>query len=300
MSTTSHHHPRTYAALQALLLLAALSSCRAVGGPRWRAIATEDGRDVTVDSMAADLARFDVVFLGEEHDNDVGHALQLELTRALGERRGALAVSLEMLERDAQDQLELYFAGAIDEERFLATSRPWKNYAEHYRPAVELARERGWSVIAANCYRPLAARVAREGLGSVAGDPWAARWVDAGPGEYRDLFTAAMGDHAADLGSRLDLFFAAQCLKDDTMAESIARFLDGAGDDPPLVVHWNGKFHSDYGLGTVERLLARRPDLTVAVVTMISTDEVGRELTTVEGRAARYVWLVPEQPSAED
>ena len=288
MTPSTARLSRASALLSPLFLVA----CRGLAPAPWRAVATESGRDVTIAEMADDLARFDVVFLGEEHDNDAGHALQLELTRALGERR-ALALSLEMLERDAQAELDLYLAGAIGEETFLARARPWPNYAEHYRPAVELARERGWPVLAANCYRPLAARVAREGLAAVAGDPWGARWVDAGEGPYRERFTAEMGEHAKDMGSRLELFFAAQCLKDDTMAESIARFLDTAGEPAPQVVHWCGKFHSDFGLGTVERLAARRPDLSLAVVTMVASDDRGRALDDEERRAARYVWLVP-------
>ena len=102
-----------------------------------------------------------------------------------------------------------------------------------------------------------------------------------------------MGEHARQMGSKLDDFFASQCLKDDTMAESIAAFLDEAGEDAPLVVHWCGKFHSDDYLGTVERLVARRPDLTVAVITMVSAKRRGRDLTQAEKASADYVWLVP-------
>lgn len=276
-----------------LPVLAALA-CAACGslGPAWRAVATDGERTVDLDGMADAMAGVDVVFLGELHDSDTVHLLQLGLTERLLERRGTLAVSLEMFERDAQDQVNLYLSGAIGEARFLGHSRPWKNYDRHYRPVVELARRAGLPVIAANCYRPLATRVANEGLGAVLGDPWGATWVDTRPGPYKEKFAAAMGDHAQDAGSALENFYAAQCLKDDTMAESIARFLERAGPDPPLVVHWCGRFHSDAYLGTVERLLARRPDLQVAVVTSVSTGRVGRALEDGERAAADFVWLV--------
>lgn len=276
----------------ALLALVPLGGC-ATSSSAWRAVAAS-GEAVTLEEMADDLAAADVVFLGELHDNDVGHALQLRLTELLLERRGALAISLEMFERDAQDQLDLYLHGAIDEARFLGHSRPWKNYAEHYRPVVELARREGLPVIAANCYRPLAARASKQGLGAVLGDPWAATRVDVGPGAYRDKFLELMGEHAAESGSPAERFYAAQCLKDDTMAESIARFLQEAGEPPPLVVHWCGRFHSDERLGTVERLLARRPDLDVRVVTMVAVKDVGRRLDEEERALADYAWVVPE------
>jgi uncharacterized iron-regulated protein len=37
--------------------------------------------------MAAELARRDVVFLGEDHDNIVGHRLQLEIIQSLHKLR---------------------------------------------------------------------------------------------------------------------------------------------------------------------------------------------------------------------
>ncbi len=275
-----------------LVLPLLLASCAALT-PSQRSIETRSGDRIGLDEMADSLAGADVVFLGEFHDSDVGHDLQLALTRRLLARRPDLVVSLEMFERDAQTALNLYLAGGLDEATFLERARPWPNYAQHYRPVVELARSRGLPVLAANCYRPLAARVAKQGRWSIAGDPWAAQRVDAGPGAYRDKFVGLMGDHATGMGSRLDDFFAAQCVKDDTMAESIARVLEEAGEERPLVVHWCGSFHSDGGLGTVERLLARRPDARVGLVTMVHSASGSRPLTEQERTLADYVWLVP-------
>lgn len=269
-----------------------LASCANLT-PGQRSIETHSGARIDLDGMADSLAEADVVFLGEFHDSDVGHSLQLALTRRLLARRPGLVVSLEMFERDAQTALDLYLAGGLDEAAFLERARPWPNYARHYRPVVELARHRGLGVLAANCYRPLASRVAREGRWSIAGEPWAAQRVDAGPGPYRDKFVALMGDHASGMGSRLDDFFAAQCVKDDTMAESIARVLEESGEERPLVVHWCGSFHSDEGLGTVERLRARLPQVKVGLVTMIESRSATRPLSDQERRQADFVWLVP-------
>jgi uncharacterized iron-regulated protein len=286
--------PATMRTLSLLCLLCLTSvACRAVTGARWSAVDTATGETVDLETMADALVDMDVVFLGEEHDNSVGHELQLALTQLLLERRGSLVISLEMFERDAQNLLDLYLAGAIDEAYLLEHGRPWPNYAEHYRPLVELAKAEGLPVLAANCYRPLASRVGKQGRWSVVGEPWAAARVDAGPGAYRDKFVGLMGEHAADMGKGLDKFFAAQCLKDETMAESIARVL--AEEPRPLVVHLNGYFHSDGGLGTVERLLHRVPDARVGLVTMISGVPVHREVTEDERERADYVWRVPSE-----
>ncbi len=278
-----------------LLIPLLFASCRATLGPGWRAVATYTASTTDLEAMADELAQMDVVFLGEEHDNDVGHELQLQLTELLLERRGEVVVSLEMFERDAQDLLDLYLRGAVDEAEMLEGARPWPNYQDHYRPVVELAREHGMRVLAANCYRPLAARVAKRGRWSVVGEAWGAASVNCYPGPYRDKFNARMGEHASDMGAQLDLFFAAQCLKDDTMAESIARVIAEAGEKPPLVVHLCGRFHSDEGLGTVERLRSRMPNIEIGTVTMISGGSPSRDLTDEELRQADYVWRVPSQ-----
>lgn len=285
-------------ALPVLALLLA-PACATLAPDAGRIVRTADGRTVDVSTAADALAAYDVVFLGEEHDSGAAHALQLALTEALLERRGEVALSLEQFERDAQRRLDLYLAGAVDEEFFLAGSRPWGNYAEHYRPAIELAKARGLDVVAANVYRPLASAVAKRGLAAAKGDPWAAVSVDARPaGEYFERFVQAMGQDPLHTTERMEQVYAAQSLKDDTMAESIARYLDGRAADAPLVVHWCGKFHSDYGLGTVERLLARKPGLRVAVVSTLSGDAAAR-LDEGERRLGEFVLMVP-RPSERD
>ena len=280
-------------AMLAVPALLALTSC-SVLGPGQRMIDTDRGDVLDLETLADRIAGADVVFLGEEHDNDTAHELQYALTRLLHQRRGKLALSLEMFERDVQPRLDLYLAGVIDEDDFLEHARPWPNYAEHYRPGVEYARANGLAVLAANVPRYLAARVARRGLPSVAGDPWTAAQVDDYPGEYRDRIDALMGSHG-DTRKEVDKrrFFGAQCVKDDTMAESIANYMSANADDDPLVVHWCGRFHSDHRLGTVERLAARMPHLKIVVISAVSTGNVSRGLTQDEVESADYIWLVP-------
>lgn len=263
-------------------------------------IRTPEGRSVSLDAAVDQLADADVVFLGEQHDNGLGHAVQLALTQALAERRGNIILSMEMFERDSQPTLDLYLRGALSESEFKSIARLWPNYDEHYRAAVEFCKAEGHPVVAANVYRPIASRVARQGLGASAGDTWAARAISApSSGEYRRRFDEVMGGHGDTVDSKiLDNVFAAQCVKDDTMAESIAAALAGspAGSlsGAPQVIHWNGRFHSDYGLGTVERLKTRRPDLNIAVVSMIERRPTGAEPLTEDELNQGHFLIVAE------
>lgn len=270
-----------------------------------RIVRTPEQKSMSLARAVRILAAADVVFLGELHDNTEGHAVQLALTRGLADARGSMIVSMEMFERDAQRRLDLYLDGVLEEDEFIEGVRHWSNYEQHYRGAVELARERGFPVVAANVYRPIASRVARKGLAAGIGDPWAAKTVDVSDGEYKRRFVELMseghGSHGgeAPTGEQLDRIFASQCIKDDTMAESIALALDAAADPKPIVVHWNGRFHSDFGLGTVERLRRRLPDLNIAVVSMVVSDNIDRDLEGEEINQGHFVIIVPPEPETD-
>lgn len=248
---------------------------------------------VGLDAVADELAACDVVFVGEEHDNDVGHLQHYQLLRMVHAKRGDLVLSMEMFERDVQVVLDRYLRGEIDEAAFLADSRPWGNYREHYRPMVEYAKRHGLPVIAANCPTPLARKVAKEGVAAAAGDPNAATETSSPKDGYWEAFQAAMSGHGGVDEDTIYSFYQAQCLKDDTMAESILAARDGK-DPAPLVFHVQGKFHGDEGMGAAARVSWRAPDLRCAVLTMSSGPNVAR---TAPGR---FRLDVPTQPKIEE
>ncbi len=143
-----------------------------------------DGRPATLDDVVTAMAEADVVFVGEEHDDPVGHYLEAQLLQQAYARydRGTaarpVALSLEMFERDVQPILDEYLAGLITEEHFLKTSRPWNNYKTDYRPQVEFARAHRLSVVAANAPRRYVNRVSRLGPASLDTlSAWARTWL---------------------------------------------------------------------------------------------------------------------------
>ena len=89
----------------------------------------------------------------------------------------------------------------------------------------------------------------------------------------------------ADGEAVLQRYYEAQCLKDETMAESIA----GARPPGALVVHFNGAFHTDRALGIVPRLKRRVPGARIAVLSAIPARDPRR--LEREHRVADYVVL---------
>ncbi len=218
------------------------------------------------EGMLQTLVNADAVFLGEQHDDRGTHALQLAVLEGLARRNVKVVLALEMFERDAQAALDAYLAGTMPESAFLAQSRPWPNYGPDYRPMVEFAKSKGWPVIASNVPRNIASMVSRGGLAALdtlASDrtAWVAAERRCGAGDkYAKKFTKTMEDmgghgSAAMPPEMIGRFYEAQCVKDETMAESIARAFDRYPD--ALVVHVAGGFHVEEGLGTVERVVRR-------------------------------------------
>ena len=244
------------------------------------------------EAMLADLSRADVIFLGEQHDDPNSHRLELAVLEGLTRRRVPLVIALEMFERDVQLNLDQYLAGTITEEQFLAGSRPWPRYATDYRPLIEFAKSHQIPVIASNVPRRIATEVSKTGL-SVLNDLNADRALAARDvhcptsGAYYDRFIEAMsggghpptaGDPASpDARLKNDRFYFAQCLKDETMAESIADGWQKNYRRRATIVHVNGSFHTDYAQGTAASTANRMAGRRIAVVALLPVDDIDTE-----------------------
>lgn len=252
---------------------------------------TKAKRFVSFGQFANTVASNDMVFFGEQHNDPATHAAELAVLAALGERRPHVVVSLEMFERDVQPLMDQYLLGTISEANFLAGSRPWDPYTTDYRPLVELARVRGWPVIAANVPRRLASAVSRRGLALLdtlnAGDKrYMAREHSCPKDAYYTRFAEVMGGHeagggpptaadAAAMTQMTDRFYEAQCAKDEAMGEAVAdAWLRGPAGT--VVFHVDGAFHSDYGLGTVERARRRAPQAKSVVLSAVPVTDLTR------------------------
>jgi uncharacterized iron-regulated protein len=302
-----------------MLMLTFLASTRAAqvsecGYTPHRVFNSDDGTFSDFEMMLADLAKADVVFVGEEHDDPATHRLELAILEGLARRRGSIIVAMEMFERDTQAAVDDYLAGRINESEFLKISRPWPNYATDYRPLVEFARMKGWRVVAANVPRKYASQVARDGTSVLDKLPqeerdFVAVDVSAPKDDYFKRFAEAMSAHPIGTGGTqseaaeremTERFYLAQCVKDDTMAESIARAYNRSMEPKPLIVHFNGAFHSDFRLGTAARVRTRLEKARVAIVSIVPQ----QQLDSIDAEEYRergdYIVFALHQTQADD
>jgi uncharacterized iron-regulated protein len=274
------------------------------------------GEFVDFEVMLVSLAKADVVFVGEQHDDSATHRLERAVLEGLARRRRPIVVALEMFERDVQSALDEYLSGRLAEFAFLRQARPWPRYDTDYRPLVELAKYRNWPVIAANVPRRLASAVGKSGLEAVSGlsteeRALIARDISCPEDGYFRRFADEMQAHpasghaapdqakVAEQQAMVKRFYEAQCIKDETMAESVAHAFVAGGGSRPVIVHFNGAFHSDYFQGAAQRTMRRLPDATVRVITMVPVDDLDTLRPEEHSKRADFVvfTLRPSRPA---
>ena len=261
------------------------------------------------ETMLAELARAEIVFVGEQHDDANTHRLERAILEGLLRRERKVTVAFEMFERDTQTFVNEYLAGNVTEEGFLKISRPWPNYARDYRPLLELAKAHQWRVIAGNVPRRNASLVSKSGLKGLEALPaderkYVAAEQQCPMDDYFKRFAEVMSAHPTDskaddantkkddspeakkkaeeeaaqmavkMKAMTERFYQAQCVKDETMAESIAQAYNEATANKPVIVHFNGAFHSDYKLGTAARTVRRLPKAIVKVVSIVPLENL--------------------------
>ncbi len=243
-----------------------------------------DGGSASYLEVLDACARADVVIVGETHGHEAGLALAAELFEDLLQGSQRAALSMEFYERDQQVALDDYLKGVTDREQFEEAARRREgNDPAGHRRMIEAAREAGVAVIAANAPRRYVSLARQEGYGRLRTltpeqqrlfvIPW--RMPE---GRYREDFFALMGGMFADgshgdsdvpVEERVEAIFRSQSLWDATMADSIARAL---GAHRPIV-HVVGRFHSDFGGGTVQLLQDLAPHARIVTLSMIDSGE---------------------------
>jgi len=291
-----------------LLILFVTGLVQLSGNQELQIIRAKNGKPIKFETMIKELSKKQVIFFGEFHGERPIHAMQHKVLQALVAKEARLIVSFEMFERDTQDYINMYLKDEMSEGDFLLNSRPWGNYESDYRPLLELAKAKKLPVIAANVPRYLAGRAVRtmETFKDNLSDKektYMAAVVHAPEDEYYQRFAETMnelkgaGMNSGD--SMLKAMYYAQCLKDDTMAESIV--LAMAKHPKYKVIHFNGDFHSRYNLGTVQRVKIRLPKVRTAVISPVHTSKAEPWKWSRDDIASGdYIIVVPQDTKPEE
>ena len=268
-----------------------------------------DGTVANWNDLVAAAAGADAVLVGENHGHPRGLPSAAALFEDLVARAPNATLAMEFFERDEQAKLDDYVLGLTDEAQFrAAANRNEGNYPRGHRYMVETAKSNHRSVVAANAPRRYV-RVARtdgfDKLRTLTPEQqrlW--RIPDELPtGRYWEDFQKVMGAGAAAHGQKEDEAeqkkriadsFRSQSMWDWTMAESVARSIQG-GHTPTLLVV--GCFHINHEGGTVLALRKLAPGAKVVTVSYV--DAESSSLRDEDKGRADYVIYVGEDETQQ-
>lgn len=236
------------------------------------------GKDIAYANLITKMAEYDVVFIGEFHNNSINHWLELQFTKDLyAEKEGKIILGAEMFESDVQLIMDEYLAGKVKDRNFEDEAKLWPNYSTDYKPLLEFARENKLPFIATNVPRRYAAMVASNGteaLENLADEanvlmaplPFA---YDSELSCYASMMQMSMGMGHGKPNENLP---KAQALKDATMAY----FINKNVMEGHTFIHYNGAYHSDYSEGIVWHLKKYNPDLKILVISVSELSDVNK------------------------
>jgi uncharacterized iron-regulated protein len=263
-------------------------------------------RTLSFEAFVKVVGQAQVVAVVEEHDHADIQAFELRLLQALVQHRPRrVALAMEFLERDMQSAIDAYLAGNSDAATFQMQIKAPPDFIQYYFPLVQYARQAGVPVLALNVPRYLARRVTREGLQAVVKSLrpperayLAAAFSPITP-QYRTYFLQAVAAAHPLSEEQRDRFVEAAHLKDDTMAESLAAFLERAADMTVLAIA--GRFHFDYGLAIPALLRQRRPHVVMQRVTAtaVAPDDMVDLRDLAREPLADYMWFAPPRPETK-
>jgi uncharacterized iron-regulated protein len=189
-----------------------------------------DGEHVPWSELMEAIVTADVIILGEEHDDAVGHRMQLAIVEDVLARWPGSSLSMEMLDRRKQAVVDDYLADFIDLETFYeragttrwrkisldylegsinrktfkqrVTRIGWPDWENNYQPMIDAAKEAGAPVVAANTPWRVYTSVARKEGYERLGDATTAQRAlfelpaEVPEGKYRERFWEAIAGRA--------------------------------------------------------------------------------------------------------
>lgn len=243
--------------------------------------------------MIRTLAKADIVFFGEMHNDPIGHWLELQVLKELYAKKDDIVLAMEMFEADDQIVLNEYLQGIIQEKHLLSEAKVWDNYKTDYRSLIEFAKDKRLKVVASNVPRRYANLVYRHGLTALDSlSDEAKKWIAPLPIEvdltlpnYKALL-AGMSGHEGSGGN--ENMANAQAIKDATMAYFILK----NHSSNSRVLHVNGAYHSQDGEGIIWYLKKADASLKIATIHMTQQEDIS-EVGSDNKNKADFIICVP-------
>jgi len=246
-------------------------------------------REMPLSRALPDLKNNRIIFIGEIHDQQGHHQLQLDVIKALHQSGTRVAIGMEMFRKDSQEALDRWLGGGASVKEFQDVYYDNWNYPwPLYRRILEYARDENIPVVGLNVSKGITSQVARGGFKSLSVEqrealPLATCHVDE---HYMNFIKESYGMHGH---GRLNLtyFCEAQLLWDKAMAVHALDYL--YSHSGTLMVIIAGKGHAQK-MG-IPAQIQKRSAMPYAV--MLPRRPEGLVTGSDDGKDADYLFPSP-------
>ncbi len=266
-------------------------------------IEVKTGKRVEFDALKSNLAKADVVYIGEEHytPSHVAAAVQILDTLVAAGRHPAIA--MEMFSWDGQPALDQYTQQhTLTHEQFLKESHwdeSWGSDFKTYEPLVHFAKEYKLSLYGLNPPRKLVRMVATQGLESAMLDPVMDTWnvkkdISLDDQEYKDvIFKPIELCHPGMTEKMYERYYQASIFRDEGMAKVITNYLENKLQGQGPLVSYTGGGHVQYDVPVPNRVRRDAKPIKDISIYLISLDPTREDevQTAIDGGIADYIWI---------
>ncbi len=237
------------------------------------------GVQVTEDQMVEMVSSSRVIYIGETHDNLEAHRAQLQVIRKLTQKfPGKVALGMEMFRRSAQPDLDRWGKGELSEKEFKKLfHNNWGPGFAVYRPIFDFARKRSIPLLGLKSSRDTETEFRKE---EGAGSPDLFPELDESDPYHKAYSLSVFGGHE-DHAEALQKPYRMLLLWEETMAQTVAEFLQNESFRDWKLVVLAGGFHVQYGFGIPKRAFRRIPhaySIILPTVTELPAELKDREM----------------------
>lgn len=273
----------------------------------WYTFTVDSPRSIPGSELLGEIARRDIVLLGERHDAADHHQWQLQTLAALHMLRPQMVIGFESFPRRVQPVLDKWIAGEFTVKQFFEQTEwetVWSFPGELYLPLFQFARINRIPIVALNVERTLTEAVANKGWDAVPAEQKEGVSRPAPPSNaYKDFLFDVFKTHPRRPGSETGavnkndmafrFFVESQTTWDRAMAEALARRVDTAQSaSRPLVVGIMGEGHVRNGHGVPHQLR----DLGINDIGTLLPVTTKQDCESLRKGFADGVYAMPEAP----
>lgn len=247
-------------------------------------ISAETGQPLGFEQLLAELGGVRLIYIGESHTDPAHHRAQLDVIAGLFETSGEVAVGMEMFDFTYQPVLDQWSAGQLDEDAFLEKAHWYANWRypfELYRDILSYVRDNRIRLVGLNIPFHIPPKVRLGGLASLTDEDkrYLPAEIDTTDSAHRAFVEPVFNQHSFRRSANFEYFYEAQCLWEETMADTIARSMPAGA---MVVLAGNGHIVEKFGIP--ERAF-RRNSLPYRTIYLAGAG------TEIELAFADYIWV---------